>query len=76
LAQRSVWWLPSRAGAVCTPKYCPVDEEHPMQPNNPYSLSKSFGEQLCDAAVRRASGALQIISIRPSWCQDEVCTYS
>lgn len=59
------------AGAVCTPKYCPVDEEHPMQPNNPYSLSKSFGEQICDAAVRRTSGALQIISIRPSWCQDE-----
>ena len=59
------------AGAVCSPKYCPVDEEHPVQPNNPYSLSKAFGEQICDAAVRRTSGALQIFSIRPSWCQDE-----
>lgn len=35
------------------------------------SLSKAFGEQICDAAVRRTAGALQIISIRPSWCQDE-----
>ena len=57
--------------AVCTPKYYPVDEEHPMFPNNPYALSKSFGEQICDAAVRRTGGALAIISIRPSWCQDE-----
>lgn len=57
-------------GAVCHPKYCPVDEEHPMTPNNPYSLSKSFGEQICDAAVRRTAGStnLAVISIRPSWC--------
>jgi hypothetical protein len=56
-------------GAVCHPKYCPVDEEHPMTPNNPYSLSKSFGEQICDAAVRRTAGStnLAVISIRPSW---------
>lgn len=60
-------------GAVCQPQYCPVDEEHPMTPNNPYSCSKAFGEQLCDAAVRRTAGTtdLAIISIRPSWCQDE-----
>ena len=44
-----------------------------MTPNNPYSCSKAFGEQLCDAAVRRTAGStdLAIISIRPSWCQDE-----
>lgn len=58
-------------GAVCQPKYCPVDEKHPMTPSNPYALAKHFGEQLCDAAVRRTSGTIQIISIRPSWCQDE-----
>jgi len=63
-------------GAICQPKYCPVDEEHPMSPSNPYALSKHFGEQLCDAAVRRttvpgAADPIQIISIRPSWCQDE-----
>jgi UDP-glucose 4-epimerase len=32
------------------------------------ALSKSFGEQLCDAAVTRSD--IKIISIRPSWCQD------
>lgn len=53
------------------PAYCPVDEAHPIAPQNPYALSKAFGEQLCDAAVRRsAPGAISIVSIRPSWCQD------
>jgi nucleoside-diphosphate-sugar epimerase len=51
--------------------FAPVDETHPVAPQNPYALSKSFGEQLCDAAVRRAGAALTAISIRPSWCQDE-----
>jgi nucleoside-diphosphate-sugar epimerase len=36
-----------------------------------YALSKHFGEQICDAAIRRTSGSIKIISIRPSWCQDE-----
>jgi nucleoside-diphosphate-sugar epimerase len=48
-----------------------VDEEHPCAPSNPYALSKHFGEQLCDAAVRRTADQplpIQIISIRPSWC--------
>lgn len=52
------------------PAYCPVDEAHPIAPQNPYALSKHFGEQLCDAAVRRTAG-LSVVSIRPSWCQDE-----
>jgi len=59
------------SGAVCQPTYCPVDEDHPCTPGNPYALAKHFAEQMCDAAVRRTSGALKIISIRPSWCQDE-----
>ena len=52
------------------PAFAPVDETHPIAPQNPYALSKSFGEQLCDAAVRRAGAALTAVSIRPSWCQD------
>ena len=56
------------------PLYCPVDEEHPCLPMDPYALSKYFGEQLCDAAVRRRladpNNRLSIITIRPSWCQD------
>lgn len=64
--------MPSIPGSL--PLYCPVDEQHPVQPHDPYALSKHFGEQLCDAAVRRRladpSTPLSIVSIRPSWCQD------
>jgi len=49
------------------PDYLPVDEEHPIRPQDPYALSKHFGEQLMDAAVRRSE--LRCISIRPSWVQ-------
>jgi len=52
------------------PAYAPVDEAHPCAPQDPYALSKHFGEQLCAAAVARAGGALTAVSIRPSWCQD------
>src|SRR5882724_1952578 len=34
-------------------KLAPVDEDHPMHPQDPYALSKFFGEKLCDAAVER-----------------------
>jgi nucleoside-diphosphate-sugar epimerase len=47
------------------PSYCPVDEEHPALPQDPYALAKLFGEQLCDAAVRRSD--LTAVSVRPSW---------
>ena len=51
------------------PEYVPVDEEHPVRPQDPYALSKAFGEQLMDAAVRRSD--IRCISIRPSWVQWE-----
>ncbi len=47
------------------PSYCPVNEEHPALPQDPYALAKLFGEQLCDAAVRRSD--LTAVSVRPSW---------
>jgi UDP-glucose 4-epimerase len=49
------------------PTYVPVDEEHPIAPQDPYALAKHFGEQLCDAAVRRSD--MRCTSIRPSWVQ-------
>jgi nucleoside-diphosphate-sugar epimerase len=49
------------------PAYVPVDEDHPVAPQDPYALSKHFGEQLMDAAVRRSD--LRCTSIRPSWVQ-------
>ncbi|MFI9835988.1 NAD-dependent epimerase/dehydratase family protein [Nonomuraea sp. NPDC051941] len=51
------------------PDYAPVDEEHPARPQDPYALSKHFGEQLMDAAVRRSD--IRCISLRPSWVQHE-----
>jgi UDP-glucose 4-epimerase len=51
------------------PEYVPVDEEHPIRPQDPYALSKYFGELLMDAAVRRSD--IRCISIRPCWVQHE-----
>jgi UDP-glucose 4-epimerase len=50
------------------PDYLPIDEAHPVTPQDPYALAKYFGEQLCDAAVRRSD--LRCVSLRPSWVQD------
>jgi UDP-glucose 4-epimerase len=51
------------------PDYLPVDEEHPVRPQDPYATAKHFGEQLMDAAVRRSD--ITAVSIRPSWVQWE-----
>jgi nucleoside-diphosphate-sugar epimerase len=51
------------------PEYAPVDEEHPIGPQDPYALSKWFGELLMDAAVSRSE--IRCISLRPSWVQNE-----
>ena len=51
------------------PEYVPVDEEHPVRPQDPYATAKHFGEQLMDAAVRRSD--ITCVSLRPSWVQWE-----
>src|SRR5689334_23257038 len=51
------------------PEYAPIDEDHPIRPQDPYALSKHFGEQLMDAATRRSD--VTGVSIRPSWVQWE-----
>jgi UDP-glucose 4-epimerase len=51
------------------PEYVPVDEEHPIRPQDPYATAKYFGELLMDAAIRRSD--IHCISIRPSWVQHE-----
>ena len=50
------------------PDYLPIDEEHPVRPQDAYATSKWFGELLCDGAVRRSE--IRCTSIRPSWVQD------
>ncbi len=51
------------------PQYAPVDELHPARPQDPYALTKLFGEKLMDAAVERSD--IRAISLRPSWVQYE-----
>jgi nucleoside-diphosphate-sugar epimerase len=38
------------------PDYLPIDEAHPLRPQDPYGLTKLVGEKLCDAVSQR-SGA-------------------
>lgn len=51
------------------PEYLPVDEEHPIRPQDPYATAKWFGELLCERAVERSD--IRCTSIRPCWVQDE-----
>ena len=51
------------------PDYVPVDEEHPIRPQDPYATAKHFGELLMDGATRRSD--IRCVSIRPSWVQHE-----
>jgi len=44
------------------PDYLPVDETHPLRPQDPYGLSKLVGEKLCDASS--AKTGMQIASLR------------
>ena len=44
------------------PEYLPVDEEHPLRPQDPYSVSKLVVEGACDAFARKSD--MQIASLR------------
>jgi UDP-glucose 4-epimerase len=46
------------------PDYLPVDEDHPIRPQDGYALSKYVGEEICAALVRRTD--VTAVSIRPS----------
>ncbi|MFH1929199.1 MAG: NAD(P)-dependent oxidoreductase [Chloroflexota bacterium] len=45
------------------PEYLPLDEDHPRYPQDPYSLSKAFAEDLSAAFTRRSE--LQTVCLRP-----------
>jgi nucleoside-diphosphate-sugar epimerase len=47
------------------PDYLPVDENHPLRPQDPYGLSKQVGEDTC-RSFTEAHG-LQTICLRPAW---------
>lgn len=48
-------------------QYLPIDEAHPNAPQDAYALSKTLGEEVVEAAVRR--GALDAVSLRMPWIQ-------
>lgn len=50
------------------PLYFPIDEDHPLLPQDAYGLSKQVGEQICSAFHRRTGGSA--ISLRFPWIWD------
>lgn len=48
------------------PEYFPIDEDHPLRPQDSYGLSKVAAEEACRAWTRR--GALSTVCIRPCYC--------
>jgi nucleoside-diphosphate-sugar epimerase len=55
------------ATSVLAPEYLPIDESHPMRPEDPYGTSKVLGETVADMIVRR--DGVSVTSVRPSWIQ-------
>lgn len=53
------FYYPSRWSV---PEYLPVDEDYPLRPQDPYSLSKLVVERACDAFASKSD--LQIASLR------------
>jgi nucleoside-diphosphate-sugar epimerase len=47
------------------PRYAPIDEEHPLLPQDSYALSKVACEEMASAFVRRTE--MSVISLRPTW---------
>lgn len=47
------------------PEYVPIDEAHPLKPQDPYALSKVVGEVMAQAFARRAG--MTVISLRLGW---------
>ncbi|HYP47190.1 MAG TPA: NAD(P)-dependent oxidoreductase [Thermoleophilaceae bacterium] len=48
------------------PDYFPIDEAHPLRPQDSYGLSKIAAEEACRTWTRR--GALSTVCIRPCYC--------
>ena len=48
-----------------SPVYVPIDEEHPLRPQDPYGMSKVSGEMLC-AGYSRTYG-MRTVALRAPW---------
>jgi nucleoside-diphosphate-sugar epimerase len=49
------------------PSYLPIDEDHPLAPQEAYALSKQLTEEIITAATRRSD--LTAVSLRMPWIQ-------
>lgn len=47
------------------PEYVPIDERHPLRPQDPYGLSKVIGEQICKTYSARYG--IRTICLREPW---------
>ena len=50
-----------------TLEYVPIDEMHPKAPQDAYALSKTLGEDIAAAFVRRTASKLSVVSLRFTW---------
>jgi UDP-glucose 4-epimerase len=50
---------------LMSPEYIPINEEHPLRPQDPYGLSKLLAEQICRSYSLRHS--IQTVCLRPPW---------
>lgn len=51
------------------PDYLPLDEDHPLRPEDVYGLSKKLAEELCRSYALR--GAIETVTLRPTWVWSE-----
>jgi UDP-glucose 4-epimerase len=49
------------------PKYLPIDEDHPLSPQDPYGLSKLCGEEIAHGYALKCD--MEAIALRPPWVQ-------
>jgi UDP-glucose 4-epimerase len=52
-----------REGRLRPPEYLPIDVDHPLNPTDPYGLSKLLGEEIGRSFVQR--GKLEVVALRP-----------
>lgn len=52
-----------RDGEMIPPEYLPIDEDHPLNPTEPYGLSKALSEEICRSFAQR--GRMSAVVLRP-----------
>jgi len=53
------------ATQLVSPEYFPIDEKHPVRPQDPYGLSKLLAEEICRSYSLRYG--IQTVCLRPPW---------